>query len=583
MKLNNHFALIPLALSFLVNSTMHAHSHHHSENSQTEFTADYVVVGVGTAGAVLANRLSADRKTEVIALHIGEYLTDDPLIKYSKFAIITVPAALLGTPLPINVAALDLPLPLKQELQTFLGPFSPTVAPLYDTGLTIPQSNAANRQLMWAMALPLGGASSINAGAWLRGTNQIYAQWEAVAGPEWSVEQITKLYTRLENYDGVTNDPEFRGHHGPINIRQVPASLVSTKFTTAIERGANVPFVLDCNDPLTPIGASSNVQLTQRGKNGKYRVSSVNAFLGKNVMSKNGHGKHGRKLRVLYNSAAQRIIWEGNKAVGVEFIQNGVAKTVRANKGVLLSAGINSSKLLLESGVGPQALLTSLNIPVIYNNPYVGQVLADQPSVNLIYSTNPADKPSENSLFSSIAMLPAPGGDPQSRQFRFAPVDAIPGLAYVFFDLVQPKSRGAITINSANPDNPFVMDLGELTNPDDLALYMSGLSTYIPAINAQLQLIDPLYEMIYPDPAVLEDPILLSIFIQNSIISNQCFQCHCRMAAEADGGVVDSAGRVYGVQNLIVADDSVIPVLMDGTPMATAYLIAANIARIMGY
>src|SRR5262249_13351947 len=154
----------------------------------------------------------------------------------------------------------------------------------------------------------------------------------------------------------------------------------------------------------TPIGASTQMQITQRGKRGRFRVSSLNAFLGEDVMTPEGVGVNRRRLRVLFNSAGLRAVWQGNKAVGVEYIQNGETKIAWANKGVIVSAGLRSSPFLMHSGVGPVSLLESLNIPVIFNNPNVGQGLADQPSIRMFYLTNPEDTPkTTNTPFASIS------------------------------------------------------------------------------------------------------------------------------------------------------------------------------------
>ncbi len=161
----------------------------------------------------------------------------------------------------------------------------------------------------------------------------------------------------------------------------------------------------------------------------------------------------------------------------------------------------------------------------------------------------------------------------------------IPGLTPALFNLCQPLSRGSITINSADPLAPPVIDYGILSNPSDLNLYVSGFQTYIKNINIQLQAIDPAYQLIFPDPAILEPgaTATLEAFIRSSIEANMHFQSHCRMAPLIQGGVVDSNGRVYGVNNLLIADNSINPLCMDGSPMATGYLVAANIARLLGY
>lgn len=520
---------------------------------QKKSSADYVIVGLGTAGAVLAKELSDDKITSVIALHSGENLTQDPEIKFSRNAFTTVLSVLAGSS-------------------------------FYETGMTIPQANLDYRPLLWAIGLPEGGDSSINAGMWARGTNQVYAQWEAVAGPQWSVDQIEKVYKTLEKYNGKTTNPQARGYHGPVNVRQVGANEVGKKFNQAVINATGFPYVLDYNDPETPIGSSDRYQNTQEGRNGRLRVSSATAFLNTNVMTPDGYGVDGRQLRVLFNSKGLRTIWKGNKAVGVEYLSNeGNINCVYANKGVIVCCGLRSSTFLLHSGVGPKPLLKSLGIPVVYDNPNVGQNLADQTLVPMLYTTNPADFPevNPNSIFSQISWLPAPNGDPNVRKYQYISMNLLPGLSAVLFELAQPKSRGNIIINSSDPTAPPVINIGIFSDPEDLDLYIKGFQIYVKNINNALQAIDPLYRLVIPDPAIIDDTDLLTEFIKEFVFSYQCFQSHCRMAPLNKGGVVNSRGYVYGVDNLIVADDSIVPVAMDGTPMATAYLIGYNIAQML--
>ncbi|CAM2886300.1 Alcohol dehydrogenase [acceptor] [Legionella steigerwaltii] len=552
---------------------------------------DYIIIGAGTAGAVLAKKLSDDMHTSVVALHNGPNLNQDPLINLSANGMITVLSGLIGPP-------------------------------LYALSDTIPQQFLNNRILNWIYALPLGGASSVNAGAWCRGTNQVYSQWEAIAGPLWSVSRILNTYIELEKYTGQTTNPAARGFNGPLPIRQEANSTqVSVKLTQAIMNATGVGFVLDYNDPNTPIGASTQLQYTQMGADGPLRASSAIAFLNNNVMDQNGNGMNGRQLRVLFNSTASNVIWSGNKAVGVRYYQRGQnnyhqgeLKNLYASKGIIVSAGIRSSAFLMRSGVGPASLLQSLNIPVVFDNPNVGKGLADQPHVVLIYTSNPNDTPSspvlqipgniisalantpigkelikligfhvnvQNGIFSQIAWLPAPGGDPTVRKVRFASANPIPGIVVVLFDLVQPESRGSIVIKSSDPFVEPSMDLGVFEDPSDLTLYINAFQNYLTNINTELQTIDPTYQMVFPDPSVLNDPQSLTQFILEEVGTNMHFQSHCRMAPLNQGGVVDNTGHVYGVQNLLVADDSIVPVNMDGSPMATAYLIAANVANIL--
>ncbi|HSW86126.1 MAG TPA: GMC oxidoreductase, partial [Rhabdochlamydiaceae bacterium] len=540
--------------------------------------ADYVIVGVGTAGSLLAKKLTDDKKTSVIALHSGKNLTGSFIVKYGRNTIFSVLSSLFGIPLNLNPASLGLPPELQKELEDFIQLTNTTAKPLYETGLSTPQPNALDREILWAIGFPEGGGSSINAGAWARGTNQVYSQWEAIAGPSWSVNRILNIYKKLEDYHGKTTNSSVRGHDGPLYVLQdSPVSPLAKVFSQAIATATGYPLVLDYNDPNTPIGVSEQFQLTRRsqGNGGFYRVSGATAFLNENVVKSDGKGVDGRKLKVHFNSMGLRTIWQGNRAVGVEYMQEGKTKRVYANKGVIVCAGLRSSPFLLHSGVGPASLLNSLGIPVIYDNPEVGQGLTDQEMVPILFTSNPKDSVagSTNRAFSQISWLPVPGGDPTSRQIRIATIDIIPGLTPALVDLIQPQSRGSVSINSANPLDPPVIDLGVLSNPNDLNTLVSAFQVYIKDINTQLQATDPKYELILPPAEILDDPVLIQTYIMTVINSNMCFQSHCRI-----GAVVDSNGRVFGVQNLIVADNSINPAGMDGTPMASGYLVAANIA-----
>jgi len=524
---------------------------------------DYIVVGVGTAGGAVSNMLSADNTTSVLALHSGENLTQDPLIKFSAFAPLVVASALVGSS-------------------------------FFETGDSVPQPNANNRELLWAMGLPEGGASSINAMAYVRGTNNTFVQWGALAGPNWSTSRMLSIYKQLENYQGQTPNPEFRGFSGPLEVRQVaPPTPLSIKFTQAIINAAGpsgVPTfpstnVVDYNDPLTPIGASEQLQYTQTGPIGVFRESSVNAFLNGSVVTPDGNGVNGRKLKILLEATALRVIWSGNTAIGVEYIQDGEVQQAYASKGVVVTAGLNSAPFLLRSGVGPSSLLQSLGIPVIADNPLVGQGLVDQYFVPLLWSTDLADTPfplvDPNSVFSQIAWLPDPTGLPNVRAFHFATINPIPGIALTLFSICLTKSTGSVTINSADPLVPFVLDNGLFNNPDDLALYQRGLQIWVANIVTQLQLIDPNYQLVFPNPSILSDPTLTIQFIKSFIVSNQNYQSQCRIAQSMANGVADPTGRVFGTNGLYVADASAAPSLLDATCMAPAYLIGTNVAQLL--
>ncbi len=571
---------------------------------QASDVADYIVIGLGTSGAVLAKQLTDDNVTSVIALHNGKNLQNDPDIKFTENVLFTVASILLDSP-------------------------------FYESGSTTKQPFANNRKMPWGIALPEGGASSINAGAWCWNTPQVSDQWEALAGPNWSSVRIDAIYKSLETYNGETTNPPARGSSGPLNVRQIPqpdVTPLSRKFVQAITSATGFAPVLDYNDPLTPIGPSDLVQYTQTGNDGKIRVSSATAFLNPSIVNSSGKGVNGRKLNIKFNTMAMRTIWKGNKAVGVEYWDNGKIKKAYANKGVIVCGGLRSSVFLMQSGVGPKSQLESLGIPVIFDNPNVGQGLTDQPHVIIGFLTNPDDTPDaaacgggsfpngisvsgsnaslpitipdlsdpsvknqflnaifcngygfpSNSPFAQISWLPDPTGDQSVRQVRISTISPFPGFAVCIVDLDQSQSRGSVSINSINPFDPPIINPGELNNSMDLSLYVLAFQIYVKNIADALESIDPKYKLIFPDPAILtgEDSELIA-FIQDQVGPNQHWQSHCRMAPLDQGGVVDGNGRVYGVQNLIVADNSINPVGTDGSPMASGYMVAANIAQIL--
>lgn len=521
--------------------------------NQNKHCADYVIIGVGTSGGLLAKKLSDNCKNSVIALQNGKNLTDDPLIKFSEGAEITVPALLVGPPLYMNQP-------------------------------TVPQVFANDRELICGNSIIAGGASSINAGVYCLGTDEFYDEWESFGGPNWSAKRIKALFKRLETYRGKTTNPQAHGKRGPLIVLQVShPPKVSRVFTDAMVIGTGVPEVLDYNDTRDGVtGACSRVQFTQTGKKGQFRESSMTAFLDDSVVTPNGRGVGRRKLRILFEAMALKTLWDGNKAIGVEYLHKGTVKKVFAKKGVIVCGGLKSSTFLLHSGVGPRNVLEPLGIPVIVDNPNVGQNLTDQPAVRVVFSTNPFDYSLVfKGLIGNIASCPAPGGDPNQRKIRLAIIAPVPGLALCTCDLYQPKSVGSISINSSNPLADPVIDLGILSNPEDLQLFMQALQVYIKNINLALQEIDPAYSLIFPDPAILDDPIAVEAFIRENVNTNEHFQSHCRMGSLEQGGVVDGTGHVHGAENLIVCDCSIIPICMNGSPMSFAYLCAENIAELL--
>ncbi|MFC7681200.1 GMC family oxidoreductase [Paenibacillus sp. GCM10028914] len=512
---------------------------------------DYIVIGTGPAGAVIAKTLTDDKKTSVLVLEAGENKDKDKPIRDSTFA---------------------------PELEEEFFP------QYFWQGEGIPQEELDGRVFEWTTGRLSGGGTSINGEQYVRPTSAVLEQWEELLGPDWSPERATRRFQRMERFNGETNNPDVHGYHGRIDIRQAPENPTSmaNKLVSAIEQATGFPEILDYNTPETPLGPFSRWQLFQK-PNGN-RESSSTAFLSSNIVTPGGRGLHGRKLTVFYKSTALRILFENKCAVGVEFLKEGKCVKAFARKKVIVSAGINSAQLLMLSGIGPKKQLKSSGISVIVDNPNVGKNLRNHTLNFATFTTNPADKPLPSSdpdaLYTGGAFLPDPstGADPNVRAVQLAGIGAEDSLTIVIIYL-KPKSRGSIKLQSNDPLQIVLADEAFLQNIDDMEAVKQIYRVYITAIAEQLNAIDPNYRLVSPTIDIINDDEMLETFIKENFEHNHHQQSSLRMAPRSKGGVVNRRGEVHGVKNLIVADDSIIPFTVDGNTSAPAYLIGLTIAE----
>ncbi|MEH7121379.1 GMC family oxidoreductase, partial [Neobacillus vireti] len=367
-------------------------------------------------------------------------------------------------------------------------------------------------------------------------------------------------------------------------IRQAPDQppKVTEKLVQALEQATGFKRILDYNDPRTPLGPFSRWQLFQ--KNNGFRESSSTAFLSPDIMTSDGQGVNGRKLMVLYESTALRILFRDGIAIGIEFLTEGKTVKAFARKKVILSAGINSAHLLLLSGIGPESDLKEAGIPVVFDNPNVGQYLTNHTLNYAVFSMNPKDL-SELSkdpfaLYTGGAFLPNPLDGNHSQHRGVQLIGSVSEGKFILAILyLQPKSRGSIQIQNNDPLKIVLADEGFLENRDDLEAIKKIYRTYVKKTAKRLAKIDPNYRLIEPSIETLDDDEKLEEFIKENFDHNHHQQSALRMAPLQQGGVVDRFGRVYGVNNLLVADASIIPFTVDGNTSAAAYLIGYTIAK----
>jgi choline dehydrogenase len=512
---------------------------------------DYIVIGTGPAGAVIAKTLSDDKRTSVLVLEAGENNDRDQPIRNSTFAL---------------------------ELEEHFFP------QYFWQGEGVPLKGLDERSFEWTTGRLLGGGSSINGEQYVRPTSAVLREWERLLGPLWSPQQAISNFKKLEKYNGKTNNPDVHGFNGRIDIRQAPLNptIMAKKLVSAIERATGFKEILDYNDPKTPLGPFTRWQLYQK-LNGQ-RESSSTAFLSSDIMTSDGRGVNGRKLRVFFKSTALRVLFSKKHAIGVEFLKESKCVRAYASKKVIISAGINSTQLLMLSGIGPAKLLEEKGIPVVFNNPNVGKNLRNHTLNFAVFTTNPHDNPiplhDPNALFTGGAFLPDPTpGATQNRRGVQLIGTVSNGLLTIVILFLQPKSRGSIQIQSNDPLKIVLANEGFLENPYDLEAVKNIYKIYIKNIAAKLAAIDPAYQLISPTIDVINNDAKLEEFIKQNFGHNHHQQGALRMAPLKRGGVVDHLGQVHGVKDLIVADASIVPFTVDGNTSATAYLIGFTIAQ----
>ncbi|MFV0339768.1 MAG: GMC family oxidoreductase [Parachlamydiaceae bacterium] len=542
--------------------------------SGDELEADIIVIGGGAAGCIAMSKLSEDGQFSVLGIEGGLNLTTDPAIE-----AVGLPAFLLaGT----------------GKYKYFW--------PGWNQSVPMPGLNG--RTSDWTTGMLLGGGSSINGLYYGRGSNNMYAQWEAVSGSSnWSLDNILATFEELETYQGLTITPGARGVDGPVNILQTPTiSQVTSQVLLPATQAAfpGIPVVTDYNDPSVSncIAPRSQWFIDSTGTK---RVSSATAFLDSSVMTPEGQGVNNHKLFMLFDSVAVKILFDKHGvAKKVKYVKDGKLFVAKAKKAVVIAGGINSSKLLQLSGIGPAEVLKNAGIKPVYVNENVGKHLQNHPLIFITMLADPAlsGVPAGATYVFTIhnTYLPVVGGqasDPRMLQMLFEYIPTSPPILTLGFNLLNPISEGSVNIQSDNSFQIAAADDGFYQDPVDLAHMKGAVSVYIRDLLNQLSLMYP-----FPSPyfkPILSDPINLVILsgyndaIVEQYVKNNSnlsldihhFVSHCKMAPIEAGGVVDGNTRVYGTQNVFVLDNSICPVIPDINTTGPAMMIGLRGSEII--
>jgi choline dehydrogenase len=493
---------------------------------------DYIIVGAGSAGCVLAHRLTEDPATSVLLLEAGG--TDE-----------TVPEIHDPTrALELAHTAVDWAYSTEAE----------------------PHLN--HRKMSWPRGKVLGGTSSINYMVYVRGNRHDFDQWHALGNQGWGYGDVLPYFKKAENRERGAS--AYRGVGGPLNVFEPP--VINPLTEAFLEAGVELGW--SRNDDYNGASQEGFGTFQNTIREGR-RHSTAVGYLHP-VMSR-------PNLTVWTDTLATRVLFEGTHAVGVAFLKDGSEQQVRAQKEIILSAGaINSPQLLLLSGVGPAEHLHQLGIRVVADVAGVGENLQDHPAVFTYYTTKPSYSEFGGLAESGIAFVKTQADIPEpDLQLLCAPffLPPVVGKGYtVAVVLATPQSRGRLTLRSPDPRQHPAIFANCLAKQEDAEKLIQGIQL-VRRLN-QTKALAPFYQVDAHPGAQLQRAEELVEFVRNHAQAFYHTVGTCKMGHDALA-VVDEQLRVRGTAGLRVVDASIMPTIVNGNTNAATIMIGEKAADLI--
>lgn len=531
---------------------------------------DYVVIGAGSAGAIIATRLAEDPDTNVLLLEAGG---SDRTTFVRKPGMIS----------------------LVQQIKQLKKKF--------DWGFkTVPQTNLNGRQIPYTRGKVLGGSSSVNGMLYLRGNHDNYDRWAAAGCEGWSHDDVLPYYKRLESHeDGET---AYHGGSGPIHVTRHPVdqlSPVSQAFMTATSAVCGIPVLDDFNAENQHCVSTYHMS----AKNG-VRSSTAEGYVQPNRDKPN--------FTIEVHAHVHRIVIENGRAVGVEYERDGEVHIASAAREVVLSAGaVGSPQILMLSGVGPADHLRAHDIAVHLDLPGVGRNLHDHLFVPLVFRAQTSlhrgtaahflggmlkeylfgnswfgrtvfeagafIKTRDDQPIPNLQVHTLPWGYPDPNQDGPERPSVDPGNCLcVMPTLIYPKSRGELLLTSNDPRAAPHIDPHFLEEREDLQVFLDGIRR-CREICAHPAMSDHLHEELTPGALKETDADLVDeIRLRATTVYHPVGTC--KMGVD-DMAVVDPTLRVCGVDGLRVADASIMPEVTGGNTNAPSMMIGERAAALI--